>query len=967
LARILAHRVSYITSSVRRAFDVDRVTKRFYDRFQAEHATFLRFIEGIPVEGDREWYASLMLNRLMFVYFIQKKGFLDNNEHYLRSRLRAVQEQKGNGNFLNFYRHFLLRLFHEGLGKQEHSAELEALLGKVPYLNGGLFDVHELERANQGIQIADEAFEKLFDFFDAYQWHLDERPLRADNEINPDVLGYIFEKYINQKQMGAYYTKEDITGYISKNTIIPFLFDAAENNCVIAFEPGSITWRLLQENPDLYFYEAVKKGVELPLPLEIAVGLDDVSYRTEWNKPAPEKYALPTEIWREVVARRKRYEEVRAKLASGEVHSINDLITYNLDIRQFAHDVIESSEGPELVRAFYNSITNVTILDPTCGSGAFLFAALNILEPLYEACLERMQSMVSDRDRLNEYATSHGRGSGQQSLTDFRIFLKQVEQHPNRRYFILKSIIINNLYGVDIMEEATEICKLRLFLKLAAQVERDITKPNFGLEPLPDIDFNIRAGNTLVGFATYEEAEKAISSKLDFGNVLGRIEQKAKEVERDFENFRKTQTEMDIDPIAMTDMKRQIREQLKDLNAELDSYLAGEYGIDQNNIPNKKDYKQKYEQWQLSYQPFHWFVEFYGIMKGGGFDVIIGNPPYVEYSKVRKEYTIRDYETESCGNLYAYVMERSLGLQPSNGRNGMIVPISMLCTERMIPLQKVILCHNRSWNSSFDTSPSQLFSGVSQRLSINLYANGLDEGNIYLGGYRRWNEEEREKLLESTTYVKLPIKEIELGYFTKIASSIERSIITKLCGQKAADFEIISNEHPIFVHRIIRYFIKAIDFIPYFWNESEGQKKSEDYKPFFFRPDVMYAIAAILNSSLFYWFWHAFSDGFHCGYRDVRAFRLGDLQESKELPRLQSLGNELMMALQKSVVRRVATSRTTGSVEYDEFNPRVCLPLIREIDRVLAKHYGFTDEELDFIINYDIKYRMGQGNSEEDE
>src|SRR5438132_10534047 len=94
---------SHVTDSVRRAFDVDRVTKRFYDRFQAEHAIFLKFIEGIPVEGDREWYASLMLNRLMFVYFIQKKGFLDNNEHYLRNRLRAVQEQKGNGNFLNFY------------------------------------------------------------------------------------------------------------------------------------------------------------------------------------------------------------------------------------------------------------------------------------------------------------------------------------------------------------------------------------------------------------------------------------------------------------------------------------------------------------------------------------------------------------------------------------------------------------------------------------------------------------------------------------------------------------------------------------------------------------------------------------------------------------------------------------------------------------------------------------------------
>jgi len=58
-----------------------------------------------------------------------------------------------------------------------------------------------------------------FAFFEQYRWHLDERPLKKDDEINPDVLGYIFEKYINQKQMGAYYTKEDITGYICRNTV----------------------------------------------------------------------------------------------------------------------------------------------------------------------------------------------------------------------------------------------------------------------------------------------------------------------------------------------------------------------------------------------------------------------------------------------------------------------------------------------------------------------------------------------------------------------------------------------------------------------------------------------------------------------------------------------------------------------------------------------------------------------------
>ena len=313
-----------VAGRVARAFDVERVTKKFYDRFKLEHSTFLNFIQGIDSQADREWYASLMLNRLMFIYFIQRKGFLDTESpgmldgdaNYLSNRLKWVQEQRGEDQFHTFYRYFLLKLFHDGLSKHEHSQELEALLGKVPYLNGGLFDVHMLERDYPEMNIPDEAFQKLFNFFDDYDWHLDDRPLRNDKEINPDILGYIFEKYINQKQMGAYYTKEDITEYISKNTIIPYIFDSAEQKCMIAFKPNGPVWSLLRENPDRYIYQAVKKGCDLSLPDEIDAGVEDVEQRGAWNTSATDAFALPTEIWREVVARRTRYNEVRSEVSS---------------------------------------------------------------------------------------------------------------------------------------------------------------------------------------------------------------------------------------------------------------------------------------------------------------------------------------------------------------------------------------------------------------------------------------------------------------------------------------------------------------------------------------------------------------------------------------------------------------------------------------------------------------------------
>jgi hypothetical protein len=394
--------------------------------------------------------------------------------------------------------------------------------------------------------------------------------------------------------MGAYYTKEDITGYISKNTVIPFLFDATKEKCKIAFvavngrSPDTTVWKLLQTDPDRYFYPAVKKGTELSLPEEIALGIKDVSKRTEWNKPALPEYALPTEIWREVVARRRRYEEVKAKMLNSEIESINDLIIYNLDIRQFAQDVIWNSEGPELLRAFYHAIEKLTVLDPTCGSGAFLFAALNILELLYEACLDRMQVFLEELERSGDKHRADKYG-------DFRKILKRVSEHPNLKYFIYKSIIVNNLYGVDIMEEAIEICKLRLFLKLVAQIDKVEN-----IEPLPDIDFNIRAGNTLVGFATYDELKRTLQSDLVSLQSLPVIEEKAEDVDRLFKLFQRQQTELggEVTP----EDKQELRTRLKALEDQLNQYLANEYGIN----PIKK---AEYKKWLESHKPFHWFIQ----------------------------------------------------------------------------------------------------------------------------------------------------------------------------------------------------------------------------------------------------------------------------------------------------------------------------------------------------------------------
>jgi hypothetical protein len=154
------------------------------------------------------------LNRLKFVYFIQKKGFLDQDKDYLRNRLAMVQKTRPKTKFLTFYRAFLLKLFHDGLGRKERTPALRELLGTVPYLNGGIFAVHPLEEKHDGIDIPDKAFEKVFAFFDQYRWHLDER-LFARTTRSTRRSRHINREEINPEADGAY-TKEDITEYIAK-------------------------------------------------------------------------------------------------------------------------------------------------------------------------------------------------------------------------------------------------------------------------------------------------------------------------------------------------------------------------------------------------------------------------------------------------------------------------------------------------------------------------------------------------------------------------------------------------------------------------------------------------------------------------------------------------------------------------------------------------------------------------------
>lgn len=882
---------------------VEQLTKRFFQRFKAEHSAFQAMVHGCPTASEREWYSALLLHRLMFLYFLQQRGWLDSDTNYLRNRLALMQQLRGKNQALNFYRHFLLRLLHEGLGQpaQSRPPDLLALIGTVPYFSGGLFDRCALECAHPAIEIGDAAFARIFAFFDSFTWVLDDRPLSAEHEINPDVLGYVFEQYINKKQMGAYYTQDDITGYIATATIIPFLCDELARHCPHAFQPTGPIWQMLRANPDRYIYTAARKGVDRPLPTAIAAGLQDVARRQQWNQPAPPAFGLPCETWRDHIARRTRITELRARIATGELCSINNMVTANLDLRQFALDIISNSADPGVLQACYQTLQQLSVLDPTCGSGAFLLAALKLLEPLYAACLERMAVLqMSPLPLLAPHLT-----------------LCQPPNLGQCRYALRKAILLNNLYGVDIMREAVEICKLRLFLALLAPLE----SPN-QLEPLPDIDINIRAGNSLSGYATLSQV------------LADDVVQHCAQVDQLVQRYRRLQMAEASDPATTLRLKQQLRAQFEQLNQRLAHCLASDIPPAQRESP-------------AADQPFQWVAEFYGILQRGGFDVIIGNPPYVMQHKANRRYPPGWYRTESCGNLYALVMERALMLLREGGRCGMILPIASVSTEGMRELQ-ALYDYEWQWHSHFAVRPGKLFVGVDMNLTISLIARNGRGGRGFTTGYRRWSGGsggDRPYLFTTLAYTENPVLPSHVNPFPKLGTRLEATILRRMLahGRKLRDYTVAQGE-TLYYHSGGRYWRKALPL-----------KLSSHYKPITVPAALAPLVFALLNSQLFYWYWISNSNCMDLVMREV-----GDLPvfalEQADSAACVALRQRLLAAYFANHATRQRRGPRINGAEIN-FDLQQARPLINEIDILLARYYGLNAEEQDFILNYDIKYR----------
>ncbi|WP_438480851.1 Eco57I restriction-modification methylase domain-containing protein [Oleiharenicola lentus] len=661
--------ITETANRVRAALDIEQVTKAFFRDFQAQHTAFLEHIHGITDARERRWYASVLLNRLMFIWFMQVKGFLDvarlpdGDRQYLPRQFAAAQKSGKN----RFFSHFLRDLFFEGFAKPDQKrAQIGTLqLGDIPYLNGGLFLPHGIEARLEGealfagpyqrIKIADAAFAGLFELFGRYSWSLNDTPGGDDREINPDVLGYIFEKYINQKEFGAYYTRPEITDYLTEQTVHQLLLDAASRwtGNAIQLHAAGIT-----------------KGV----------------------KPC-------------------------------NFETVGDLLLH--------------ADGPLCQHLLQETLPKLSLLDPACGSGAFIVACLKTLLNLTTGLIGRCEAL------------------------NHRPVLQWIEHERKLHkappvYWLKKRIITENLFGVDIMEEAVEIAKLRLFLNLVASADK-----RDQLEPLPNIEFNLLAGNSLIGLLKVDasafdaktrtasgdqgsailaheselgftvESKTAPTEKQKATAFIGE-QSKAKYAELLREKNRLVR--LYRESTSLTQDLASLREEIEDHKIKarlvldrqlLKSFVAHGVEFAQATWDARKNEEGKPAKRPLTLDdiralhPFHWAYEFDEILHDrGGFDAIITNPPWEVFKPQAKEF-FNDYSelvTVNNMTIKEFEEEQSRLLQNPKVRDAWLEYLSRFP-------------HVSAWFRSADQFRNQisLVDGKKVGTDINLYKLFLEQ------------------------------------------------------------------------------------------------------------------------------------------------------------------------------------------------------------------------------------------------
>lgn len=321
------------------------------------------------------------------------------------------------------------------------------------------------------------------------------------------------------------------------------------------------------------------------------------------------------------------------------------------------------------------------------------------------------------------------------------------------------------------------------------------------------------------------------------------------------------------------------------------------------------------------------------------YDIIVGNPPYVEYGKLPVK------PDSNYGNIYADVLCNAVCELKSTGVIGFVIPLSFVATSRMQSIREDMYKKmNRIFILNYADRPDCLFDGVHQKLSILFGIKGQGKCISYTSSYYHWYNSERRDLLNNCKI--FPSYQRD-QYIPKIGNVYEDSIFEKICNVKGESLLSLLNtqnkQSTVYVNMRACFWMKAFSFNP----------GSKEYKEFGCSSEMKPYLLAILNSNLFFLYWTIVSDCWHITNKELSEFFVPTNGVCLDMFRI--LASKLERKLER-------TKKYIGSVQTQyEYKHRECKPEIDAIDDALQEIYGLTDDEVAFLKEYKLKYRMSNG------
>jgi adenine-specific DNA-methyltransferase len=591
------------------AFDVEKLTKEFYRGYREIFEELQRVIKANnphPYFNDPNrlhQFSQRLLGRVMFLYFLQKKEFLGGDSNFLKNQYNKLRSDLED---TDFYNQVLEPLFFEMLNKQR--PDMDSPWGKIPYLNGGLFDRDYgsgvIDTAGvetpPHIELPNSVFDPSGDkgilkFFNSYNFTISEN-VQGDEDVavDPEMLGKVFENMLaaeERGQSGTFYTPRGIVQFMCVESLSRYLAD--------------------QTGMDL---EAVKK-------------------LTEYDSELPGQ-------------------------------DINQLLT------------------KEQAKKLKKALDSVKICDPAVGSGAFPMGMMQVILSVKQA-IARREGMTVDRGSL--------------TISQWK-----------------RDIIANNLYGVDIKPEAVEIAKLRMWLSLVVDIP-DIDD----VEPLPNLDYKLMCGDSLIstihGEQLIPDPTKDQQTMLNVTPVQAAIQPlidlqhqyfEAHAEERKAIRERIIAAEKNVFRVAIADRRsfwvgkqKELENKIKLMKGKVSKAQEKERQQIADKLAELDKFATEVEKGMRSLNFFQWHLHFNEVFQQqGGFDIVIGNPPYVRIQELQNsfpeaiQYYKANYLAASKGNydIYVIFVERGLSLLHQQGNLTFILPHKFFNAQYGQSLRKII-------------------------------------------------------------------------------------------------------------------------------------------------------------------------------------------------------------------------------------------------------------------------------------